>query len=117
MAAMNASCSVIASPLWPNAQDQLPGRLQEIQTTASRNANPVNCIRSPARIVLHAPSSVLGRLLAQLAAQVEEAGHPPLARQPVDRVQEPLQSGERLRAFQPDQLRRTLLPCVVPAAG
>ena len=28
-----------------NAKDQLPGRLQQLQTSESRNAGPVNCIR------------------------------------------------------------------------
>jgi hypothetical protein len=30
----------------PNDQDQLPGRLIDDQTPKSKNAGPVNCIRS-----------------------------------------------------------------------
>src|SRR5207245_1999534 len=42
-------------PLRLNAQDQLPGRRQGLQTTESRNAGPVNYIRSLAKKYLLYP--------------------------------------------------------------
>src|SRR5262249_38264344 len=56
------------------------------------------------------------RSLARLAAPVAEPRQPPLDGQAVDGGQEPLQPGERLLAFQPDQLGGTPLPRRVPAA-
>src|SRR5262249_38334264 len=46
-----------------------------------------------------------------------ETRHPSLAGQAVDGSKEPLHSGERFFAFQPDQLRRSLLSGIVPATG